>query len=225
MQAARRSQTEAAVPVLTLHPIVRALAQSRPIFHSEADFQHHLAWEIRQQRPDIHVRLEVPVHYLGNTLHVDLVLIEQGQRYAVELKYKPRQVDCEVFGERFHLKAQVAHDFGRYDFLKDVHRVERLRDAGIVAGGAALLLTNDPKYWNADRPDANDRAFHLHDGHEQGGDLAWAPATGAGTIRGREATLALSGRYPCRWTDYAMVPDRRYPRFRLLLIDVPPVTT
>jgi hypothetical protein len=34
------------------------LALRRPVFHSEADFQHGLAWQIQLDHPDARVRLE-----------------------------------------------------------------------------------------------------------------------------------------------------------------------
>ena len=38
-----------------------ALAERRPVFHSEADFQHELAWLVRERYSDVGVRLERPV--------------------------------------------------------------------------------------------------------------------------------------------------------------------
>lgn len=37
---------------------LRALRQSRPVFHSEADFQQALAWAIHVSDPSVRVRLE-----------------------------------------------------------------------------------------------------------------------------------------------------------------------
>jgi len=41
---------------LDLPVTMAALAKSRPIFHSEADFQQSLGWEIRRQHPEALVR-------------------------------------------------------------------------------------------------------------------------------------------------------------------------
>lgn len=38
---------------------ISSLGRKRPIFHSEADLQHALAWEIHLALPDAAVRLEV----------------------------------------------------------------------------------------------------------------------------------------------------------------------
>jgi hypothetical protein len=38
--------------------ILAELAQDRPIFHSEPDFQHALAWQVRLRHPQAKMRLE-----------------------------------------------------------------------------------------------------------------------------------------------------------------------
>ena len=43
----------------TLHSIMEELAKERPIFHSEADFQHALAWKIREKMIEKGYRTEV----------------------------------------------------------------------------------------------------------------------------------------------------------------------
>ena len=44
--------------MIHLYDVLRSLSCQRPIFHSEADFQHALAWLIHLQHPDAIVRLE-----------------------------------------------------------------------------------------------------------------------------------------------------------------------
>ena len=36
-----------------------ALARVRPLFHSEADFQHAFAWQLHSAHPDARIRLEI----------------------------------------------------------------------------------------------------------------------------------------------------------------------
>jgi len=43
-----------------LTEIMAALQQARPVFHSEADFQHAFAWAAHRLDESINVRLEVP---------------------------------------------------------------------------------------------------------------------------------------------------------------------
>lgn len=46
---------------MNLDSLLNQLALKRPIFHSEADFQHTLAWEVHLSHPAAEVRLERPV--------------------------------------------------------------------------------------------------------------------------------------------------------------------
>jgi hypothetical protein len=46
---------------LSVSAVLTALAKQRPIFHSEADFQHAIAWEIHKHLPRASVRLERPI--------------------------------------------------------------------------------------------------------------------------------------------------------------------
>ena len=47
--------------MLDISGLLIGLAQSRKVFHSEADFQHALAWHIHEAMPKSQIRLEVDV--------------------------------------------------------------------------------------------------------------------------------------------------------------------
>lgn len=209
---------------LDLARTVASLASERPIFHSEADFQHALAWTIHDARASAVVRLELPREIGGHRAHVDIWIVETGERIALELKYLTRKVDAVVGGEHFRLRDQGAQDLGRYDVLKDLVRIEALVAAGEADRGYVIALTNDSSYWKA--PTAlsspNYAAFRLVEGRDLGGALAWGPATGAGTMKGREAPIVLRASYQCKWTDYSdLGSTARYGRFRYLLFGYP----
>lgn len=208
--------------MIDLPTLLRRLAFERPVFHSEADFQHALAWTIHVHHPTASVRLEVPIECRGKVIHLDLLVSIDGEKSAIELKYKPRALDCVVGGEQFRLKHQGANDHGRYDFLKDIERIETLTASGLVSSGTAVVLTNDPLYWSRGREQANDRALHLHEGRELGGTLSWAPTAGAGTIRKREAPIELKRLYKCAWCEYSDVPNAPDSPFRVLVLQIEP---
>lgn len=178
------------------------LARTRPVFHSEADFQHGLAWQIQLDHPDARVRLETrPL--AGRSVFLDLAVVVGGTRFAIELKYLVRALTTTSDGERFDLRAQSAHDVRRYDVVKDVCRVEEFVAEGFADVGFVVVLGNDPAYWTAGRNATIDSAFRLHDGRTLEGELAWAANAGAGTMHKRETSLRVVGSYPIRWTDYS----------------------
>ena len=190
---------------LDLRSILSRLAQSRPVFHSEADFQHALAWECRQSAPDVPVRLEYRLPLDGPRTYADLWLRDPDGPTYVELKYWTRRLDVEVDGERFGLTNQAAQDLSRYDFIRDLERVEGAVHAELARLGYVIALTNDSGYWSPPRPGTVDAAFRLHDGRKLHGEFGWAPHAGAGTMRGRERPLAVTGRYTCRWETYSQL--------------------
>ena len=60
------------------------LAARRPVFHSEPDFQHGLAWQIQLNYPPAEIRLETRPR---RSVHLDMLIRLGGTRTAVELKY------------------------------------------------------------------------------------------------------------------------------------------
>ncbi len=190
--------------MIRIEPLMTRLSGRRPIFHSEADFQHELAIELRAMDPALALRLEYPFG-VGARASLDILLRKTNVLAGLELKYLCRAADVSVAGEAFRLRHQSAHDIRRYDVCKDVVRMEAFCER-FGASGGVLILTNDPAYWSPRRrADTFDAAFNLADLRVLGGTLAWAEGTGTGTTRGREVPLAIAGSYPLAWRDYADV--------------------
>ncbi len=207
--------------MIRFYELLASLADERPLFHSEADFQHAFAWALQRRHPQLSVRLEVPVRQGQSAIHVDLLASAGTESIAVELKYKTRALAVTVASEEFRLTNQAAQDLGRYDFIKDIRRLEQLVDHRHGTFGLAVLLTNDSSYWNDARgPDSVDAAFRLHPNRALAGALAWGARASAGTVRSREAPLALRGSYQIAWRDYSNVSAPRCGAFRYLAVDV-----
>lgn len=186
------------VDILTdFDAFMRGLAQHRPVFHSEADFQLALAWRLQAELPHAEVRLETRPR---PGIHLDLLNDEQ-----------------------FDLLPQGAQDIRAYDCVKDVERVEQFVSTVPDGAGIVLVLTNDPTYWRAASHgrQTNADAFRLREGSTLTESRAWGPNTGAGTMRGREKALALLGTYTCQWQDYSSIGGKNG-RFRYLPLVVKP---
>lgn len=202
--------------------LLTGLAANRKVFHSEADFQHALAWCIHESMPESQVRLEVDVMQVeGGRMFQDIWLPVEG--IAIELKYKTRGLGVEQDGEPFALRDQSAQDQGRYDFLWDVQRLEELLRSKPeqCKAGYAVLLTNDSSYWNVPpQRDTVDADFRLHEGRDISGTLTWADRASPGTMSGRKSPIQLQGPYRLRWQDYSSFPGKSYGRFRYLAASV-----
>ncbi len=205
--------------------LMKGLARERPVFHSEADFQHALAWRIHEVDRDARIRLEWPVQRPDSRKRIYVDVYLPNRKVAVELKYVTQKLRFKHEDECFNLRFQSAQDTRRYDFLKDIQRLEQLylsARAGLQSG-FAILLTNDPLYWEKPSPGwekANDAQFRLHKGRTIHGKMEWSTETGPGTMGGREDPICLNGSYPLRWRDYAEVSDSPFRKFRYLAIQV-----
>jgi hypothetical protein len=202
---------------LDLEELLAKLAATRPLFHSEADFQLALAWQAHLLNPVLEVRLEYRPVGLSGREYLDVLLRSPTGASALELKYPTRALTAEERGERFELRNQGAQDITRYDVIKDVARVERIVSGGGADDGAAVVLTNDAGYWRESFRETIDRELRLHEGRLLSGDVGWTPHAGAGITRGRETRHALSGSYALRWRGFSRVSTHE---FRYLAVHV-----
>lgn len=204
---------------------MESLSHERRIFYSERDFQHALAWRIREMLPECRPRLEFPFPtespFPTKKLHLDIWLA--GARIAIELKYRTRKLNLRFHGEHFELRDQRAQDIGRYDFIRDIFRLEQATESPLSATvGFAVMLTNDPLYWKpAQREGTVDAAFRLEHGRTVEGEMAWSDDAAPGTTKDREKPLRLKGRYKANWLSYSDLGEGKHSEFRYLTVEVP----
>lgn len=204
---------------MDLPDILRHLCQRRPVFHSEADFQHELAWEIKTLNPNLALRMERPIVGSGGRGALDILVMDGVHRIAIELKYVKAPMELELNGETFFL-SQHAYDFAAYDCCKDLERLEHLVGTGQVDEGHLVVLTNHPGFWQATRtgPSLLD-TFAMREGRTLTGSLAWPAHAGIGTTRKRERPIVLAESYGVTWSDYSQVGSSRG-TFRFVVLNV-----
>ena len=204
---------------MDLNKAVNALRMKRPAFHSEADFQFALAWEIQTTYPNAEIRLEYPAVKKAKE-YVDILIKHEGSVYPVELKYKTRKLSFELGDESYNLKNHGAGDFGSYDFVKDICRLEGFTsNIDGYKQGYAIWLTNDPYYWNPPRKsNTGAAAFRVYHGSTKTGTLAWGSAMT--NTHGRESPLTLTREYTISWQDYSEVTQGSMGIFKYALIEV-----
>lgn len=193
------------------------LAERRPVFHSEADFQLAFAWQLQTAYPDSQIQLEVRPR---PHVRLDVLFRSKGKRTAFELKYFARGLSISVDGEQYDLPSQGAQDVRSYDYCRDIERLEQAIRESTTDDAFAIAITNDSAYWLAGRKlDSAHAAFRLTEGRTLAGIMDWAAHTGAGTKRNREQPIALQGAYTIGWRDFSAV-DGRYGSFRCLIVRV-----
>ena len=198
----------------TIDRILKNLSKSNPVFHSEADFQHSLAWalreELKQQNTlEAKIRLEKPMQLGGNPAHLD-ILISADIEIAIELKYRTSKAKDSIIvhdGERFDLKDQSAQDCGRYYFVRDLKRLEQFT-ANVESNskrkiGYAIFLTNDKSYWETPKPrTTKDQEYRIHAGRVLTGRCAWNGDKPPET-KNDAGLIELCGKYEMQWKPYS----------------------
>lgn len=191
---------------------------NRTIFTSEADFQFALAWEIKQLYPEYDIRLE-EILDVGDGkhhfIHVDIIIHDKDNKIIpIELKYCTKSAPVEDL-DGFILKNQGAEDIRRYDFIKDIQRVESIRNKhkndGRFVCGYCIFLTNSERYWKPkkNREECIDKDFLIdEDSIISGKPKEWNRAS-SGTMKGREAPLKTD-EYEIVWEDYVKDKSLRY---------------
>lgn len=202
------------------------LFAENPIFVSEADFQFHLAWKIKETDPNVDVKLEYIPHKISSNMHVDIVVFTKDEIIPIELKYKTKKLESK--SNNIFLKDHSAQDAGRYDFLSDIQRMECIVSSDKypeVKIAYAIFLTNDDKYWKSPKfPNTNDAQFRIHEGNILHGSLEWASKTGLGTKKKRENPIQLKNYYEINWSSYTWYAANKIDEcdFKYTLVEIKP---
>jgi len=111
----------------------------------------------------------------------------------------------------------------RYDFWKDVSRLEAYIQGRKNTIAYVILLTNDYLLLASPRNlNSNDADFATNEGRlVTNQTMKWADGSGPGTTKGRENAISLLGRYALLWNDYSNINDDRLSgKFRYLLLKI-----
>ena len=202
---------------IDMEKIIEKLQGKRQIFCSEADFQLEMAWVIKEMYRDAEVRLEY-VPTFDDKMHIDILVFINNEWIPIELKYKTKKSKKEkmtdqITQEGFNLKNQGAKNIGCYLYLKDIERIERIKEAvkNNFKEGYAVFLTNDKTYLES--PQNNDcvyKEFSLQHGITKHGELKWAEHAGDWTKKGGiEDPIKLKGIYKMEWNEFSKVDKER----------------
>ena len=199
--------------------IISKLKQKRKIFVSEADFQLEMAWVIKEEYPNAIVRLEYcPSFDFG--MHIDILAIINGQWIPIELKYKTKGCTKVINNEIFNLKNHGAKDVNCYLYLKDIMRIEKIKNCvkDCFKEGYAVFITNELSYMK--KPFKNDciyKDFSLENGTYKAGKMDWSEKAGEGTKKNCEKPIVLEGSYNIKWQEYSLIDNTASGKFIYLV--------
>ena len=188
--------------------ILQKLKEKRTIFVSEADFQLELAWIIKDAYPNAKVRLEYCPSF-DLSMHIDILVVLDGKWIPIELKYKTKGCLKTVEDEIFNLKNHGAKDINCYLYLKDLQRIERIREnVPDFVEGYTIFLTNDLSYEKKPvKPNCIYKDFSLEDGIIKSGVLDWSETASEGTKKNCKIPIHLKSEYDIKWLVYSQIDN------------------
>lgn len=166
--------------------VLKNLAERRPLFWSEADFQFEFAWELHTKlggEAKIYLERRYEIDRASNDnaneksdqsttnksldkLYVDIWVEYDNKTYPIELKYTTKR--CKIYDPEnpVETKEQSARDLGCYRFLWDIKRLEEIKTSlpNKEVKGYAIMLTNDAGYYNDSRQPTLFDNFRLTEG-------------------------------------------------------------
>lgn len=168
--------------------VCRFLDENDKLLFNERDLQMNLAVYLKERGYYDRVEVEyyIPAEMLpdykkmdpkNDRLYLDIVVVKDGMYVPIELKYKTKEIGLEIerFGElsteashnteKDVLKNQGAQNLGRYNFWKDVKRIELVKQKfDAVLGGVTVFVTNDALYLKQPAKRSSNILFSMADG-------------------------------------------------------------
>ena len=210
-----------------LETILKNMAESRPVFQNEMDFQFSFAWQIKMKFPNWNIRFEKNLTDSEDEKRRIDLWIEGENTYAIELKYPTQELFHEVNNEIFKLRNQSAVDYSRYAFLKDIQRMEEVVGNNTDVKGYAILITNDMSIeLPPTKDDVADFQFRIHEGKViNNEELDWIRKEGGQSFGDMENPIKLRGTYKFNWKDYSELKDKNNlpvtnGKFRYLFVEI-----
>jgi hypothetical protein len=192
------------------------LAQVRPTFHSEADFQLALAMVMtrhgaRRVRLERRVRVQKPLRK-KQQLAVDILATIDCSHIGLELKYPKKTYTGTVLSdgepEEYSLR-EGAPDLEAAEYWHDAERIELLLAEHTIEAGASIMLSNVPYWLPTTLTRTVGRAFTLYE------DRPVDPMTLEWTGKPFTHPVNLTAHYRCRWQPFSKPPGTEF-RYMIL---------
>lgn len=207
--------------MFNIYKIIDKLKEKRKLFVSEADFQLELAWIIKEEYPNAKVRLEYSPSFEPN-MHIDILVVIDDKWIPIELKYKTKGCIKKVDNEEYYLKNHGAKDVNCYLYLKDIQRIERIKEKiDNFEKGYTIFITNEMSYTKEPKlANCIYKDFSLHNEVIKQGALNWSENAGEGTKKNCEKPIILKNKYEMIWEIYSKIDDSDTGIFKILVNEI-----
>jgi hypothetical protein len=202
--------------MFSIHEELERLSQKHPFFASKEAFKQSLKFQLQEK-----FRVEENKRFHDYLIDLWVEEPESGCQYAICLMNKLARATIRQNGQTIELKHHGAEDQGRYDFLAQVEKLERITMGRRNVYGIVVLLTNDHLYWTEPmRSNTVDCEFRIHENRIITGELKWLEHASAGTTKNREEPIVIKGMYKMQWHHYSTISNEKHGEFRYLAVYV-----
>jgi hypothetical protein len=219
----------------TLINYLKELAEIRPLFYSEADFQHSFAillstkgHTVILEKSFYNVAVDGCLQEFYKEMHIDILI---DGNTAVELKYKTKGLG-KVYKD-YEIKQHGATNHGRYDAYEDARRIVSLIIDDTyteVQTGFTIFLTNEELYWSKPNSKSMNSEFSLVDGCPFKNSLSWKyksknhklkKKTSGSTRYSKERNpMKVKFRDKILWQNFGKSNDEIIPNFKFFILDL-----
>ena len=195
--------------------------QNKKLFTSEAQMQLEMAMIIKGS-PGVKNVIPEYVPKFDSKMHIDLLVITNDNKWIpIELKYKKKELKFidEDTKCLYSLTNQGARDYGCYDYLKDIQRIESIRKENKTdfQEGYTIFITNDKGYQKAKDDKVNYIAFALLDKTTKKGELSWREGS-CELTKSKSTPIKLDDEYQINWEKFSAIDfdekEKRFPNAR-----------
>jgi hypothetical protein len=215
------------------------------IFVSENDIALSFAYYLKLKYKDAKIKFEFPfeVDFQPQFInepklkdrfsYLDLLISLEGKNYGFEFKYLTRKLELKQIHENFELKNQGAQDVLRFNFRKDIYRLELLKNNALKSNikidkGFAILLTNDHLLYNDDKSDSGiDKEYRFHNSRPigiRGEDAKWNKKTeNQSWVHQKQFNIKLPLRsqgYAINWENYTNIEGVENGEFKYCVVEI-----
>ena len=180
-----------------------------------------MAWVIKENYPNAKIRLEYPPSFDLN-MHIDILVVIDNKWYPIELKYKTKGCKKIIDDEIFNLKNHGAKDVNSYLYLKDIMRIEKVRNnINNFGNGYTMFITNDLSYMKKPLKDnCVYREFSLEDRIVKKGKMFWSKNASKGTMKNCEEPIILNDSYNINWKCYSKLDNENTGTFIYVINEI-----
>ena len=140
-------------------------------------------------------------------MHIDILVIIDNKWIPIEIKYKTKGCCKNIDNEIYNLKNHGAKDVNCYLYLKDIHRIEIIKEnVPYFAEGYTVFVTNELS--NTKKPSKLDcvyKEFSIENDAVKTGILDWSEKASSGTKKNCEVPINLKGDYHIKWHEFSKI--------------------